>query len=378
MKTIVILSPDAWGIMKVSKMHFAIELANRGHKVFFVNPPRSLADGQRCLAERVPGTGQLSVIHLNDNRFRISLREKLLPLYKIVESGFIRCVKKISGPIDELWNFNPHVFINPNKFYSKRNLLFVYDRFTGRGIHHAAQNSDMIFSVAENILRQFEHVPKKKVLLNHALAPAFVMRNGYQVTGGTNLKTKVGYVGNLFRQGIDKKVFLKIIEDHPDMEFHIWGPSSFEKNNLSSHDAPVGTKVFIESLNQQSHVMMHGIVPVEQLAEEIQAMDAFLFVYNPATDINQASNAHKLMEYLSTGKAVIAMHVSRFAENNLLVMDKADGGNFPRFFSEAVNNLDIHNASAEQDRRRNFALSNTYKHLADEIGRHAAEREVLS
>ena len=39
-KTILLVSPEPWGHIYVSKHHYAIHLAKRGNKVFFLNPPK--------------------------------------------------------------------------------------------------------------------------------------------------------------------------------------------------------------------------------------------------------------------------------------------------------------------------------------------------
>src|SRR5450755_3125876 len=38
-KTILIISPQAWGQMYISKHHYAITLAKLGNTVYFLNPP---------------------------------------------------------------------------------------------------------------------------------------------------------------------------------------------------------------------------------------------------------------------------------------------------------------------------------------------------
>src|SRR5579862_3671957 len=38
-KTILVISPQAWGDMLISKHHYALELARRGNQVYFLNPP---------------------------------------------------------------------------------------------------------------------------------------------------------------------------------------------------------------------------------------------------------------------------------------------------------------------------------------------------
>ena len=40
-KKILIISPQFWGKMLISKHHYAVELANRGNEVFFLNPPNA-------------------------------------------------------------------------------------------------------------------------------------------------------------------------------------------------------------------------------------------------------------------------------------------------------------------------------------------------
>ena len=39
-KTVFIISPESWGGMKISKHHYALELAYQDCKVFFIEPPR--------------------------------------------------------------------------------------------------------------------------------------------------------------------------------------------------------------------------------------------------------------------------------------------------------------------------------------------------
>ena len=40
--SILIISPEAWNGHFVSKHHYAVSLANRGYKVYFLNPPSNL------------------------------------------------------------------------------------------------------------------------------------------------------------------------------------------------------------------------------------------------------------------------------------------------------------------------------------------------
>jgi hypothetical protein len=43
-KTVLLISPERWGKMRVSKHHYAIELADRNCKVYFLEPPSNDLD----------------------------------------------------------------------------------------------------------------------------------------------------------------------------------------------------------------------------------------------------------------------------------------------------------------------------------------------
>ncbi|MCO6498734.1 MAG: hypothetical protein J5I50_13870 [Chitinophagaceae bacterium] len=366
MKTIVILSSEPWGKMMLSKMHFAIELARMGNKVFFVNPPRSGNQTACCVSENPEGYPSITIIHVKENPRRIVYREKFFSLFRIIENKYVRSVKKITGEVDELWCFNPQFIVNTGKFGAGTNLLFMYDFYRGKYLKKTASQSDAIISVAQNILDYFQDVDKPRLLLNHGLAPAF-----QQMAGESGEKTddriKIGYVGNLLRNAMDIGAFREIISSHPEIDFHIWGPAGLDENNVSGRDIPAETSDFIQFLGQQKNVVLHGVKTPEILAGEIQQADAFLFIYSAKKDINGASNSHKLMEYLSTGKTVFSTYVSHYDGTDLLVMDCKEGNNFPAFFDTEIKRLDEFNAPDRQKIRRSFALSNSYEQQIKKI-----------
>jgi hypothetical protein len=97
-------------------------------------------------------------------------------------------------------------------------------------------------------------------------------------------------------------------------------------------------------------------------------MDAFLFIYSPKKEMNGASNAHKLLEYISTGKVVISTHVSTYAGTDLLLMcGPADEQALPGLFARAIRDLPVHNSVERQVNRIRYALDNTYARQIDRI-----------
>ncbi|MBK7087815.1 MAG: hypothetical protein IPH56_02525 [Chitinophagaceae bacterium] len=62
------------------------------------------------------------------------------------------------------------------------------------------------------------------------------------------------------------------------MEFHFWGPDSLKENNVSGlSEASQQHLDFLQFLKKSVSVVLHGVKAINELAEEMQAMDAFIF-----------------------------------------------------------------------------------------------------
>ena len=180
-------------------------------------------------------------------------------------------------------------------------------------------------------------------------------------------KLKIGYVGNLLRAAINVDIARKIILDHPDKEFHFWGPTSLDENNVSPAELQIDAELmsFLDFLHTQENVFLHGVTIQEELAKDLFKMDLFLFLYSASKDINEASNSHKLIEYLSTGKVVVSTFVSNYSGTNLLEM--TEDQKLPVLFKKVTNDLEQFNAIDKQKQRIKFALDNTYSNQINRI-----------
>lgn len=347
-------------------MHFAEELATEGNKVFFVNPPRKNESDKLCYAEQLADNRNITLIYTREWERRVFLREKLFPLYRILENRYIKAIKKITGEIDELWCFNPQFIVDISKFGASKTLLFMYDFYKGKHLMNTAKQSDAILSVAQNILDYFSAMDTPKLLLNHGLASVFIDAMNLHFNKKDD-KIRIGYVGNLLRGSIDISSFEKIINDNPEIQFNIWGPAGLQDNNVSGADITTEKQNFIQFLSEQKNVVFRGVKTPDTLAKEIQEMDAFLFIYSSEKDMNGAANSHKLMEYLSTGKAVFSTFVSHFKDSDLLIMDKQGSKDFCEFFNREIKKLNQYNSPEELMKRMSFAKDNSYRKQIDRI-----------
>ncbi len=374
--TILILSTEPWGKMLLSKMHYAIELAGLGNEVYFVNPPRNEQLQQLAAISPVKPSSGVTIIDTKPIAQALFLRHKLFPLYRRWISGrYVKAIRRlIQKPIDEVWCFDPHTYVDLGAFQAKRSVLLIYDFYTGRHVFRAAETADAIVSVSQVILDHYREATPPKLLMQHGLGKHFstladqrLQRQHFRPQQGE--KIRIGYTGNLLRVGMDTELGRAIIGAHPEIEFHFWGPHSPESNNVSSGEAPAELLAFIEFLKGQPNVLLHGVKEQSALASAIGEMDAFLFLYSASKDLNGASNSHKLLEYLSTGKPVISTFVSNYAGTGLLEMeDRGKESGLPDLFNRVTGDLAFFNSPEKQEHRIRFALDNTYRRQVSRIG----------
>lgn len=375
-KTIVILSTEPWGKMLLSKMHFALELVRKGNRVFFVNPPRPLDGKQLAVTGESMEGGKLTLIHTNMVRGSLFLRHKLFFLYRALSRRYVRAIRKlVGGKIDEVWSFNANQYIDLRPFGARKAIVLLYDLYQGNHIFKALEKADALISVSQVILDHYKDTPPPKLFLQHGLGPHFAEKSrkrmaGEEFSAAPAGKIKVGYTGNLLRAGMNTDVAMEIIGKHPEIEFHFWGPYSLSENNVNDagYSAPPDLLAFIGFLQQRPNVFLHGVVTQQELAERLFEMDAFLFIYSPKKEVNGASNAHKLLEYISTGRVVIATHVSTYAGTGLLEMcESREEDSLPGIFDRTLKELSTHNARERQIRRIQFALDNTYARQVERV-----------
>lgn len=357
--------------MLLSKMHYAIELSKLGHDVFFVNPPGENKTSNNKLACINAETHfqNFTVIDTKTIKGGLFFRNKLFFVYKRISAIYSNAIKQLVGKkIDEVWCFNPHLYVDLKFFKATKNILFIYDFYKGKYVFKTAQTADAIVSISGLILDYFSTVNKPKLLLQHGLGKYF-SDLAYEKIKSQNLNSteskplKIGYMGNLMRGGMDLNITRKVIEDNTETEFNFWGPYSFEDNNVSDFTEEVQPELiqFIDFLKKQPNVILHGIKEQSVLAKAIFCMDAFLFLYSASKDLNAASNSHKILEYLSTGKVVISTYVSNYSDKNLLIMcEKDHEEQLPDLFKGVMNNLPAYNSIVNQKIRINYALDNTY------------------
>lgn len=353
-KTILIISPESWGTNFVSKHHYATELAERGNKVYFLNPPGSRND----------------IMEINKNLYLLTYKPLIKGinyLYRWLRDrvsliDIAKIIKLADRPdFDIVWSFDPYRFQNLNLFKSKIAIYHSVDVHNKVLEREIANSADMVLGSSDQILQDIK-TKNPKIKINHGLGSQF--SNHVFNYKSPAQRIKVGYVGNLHYQHIDKVVLRRIIEENPEIEFHFIGPSKL--SNLSKKCLNEDLIQFIE---KQKNCLLHGAKPYNQLPELLNQFHLFLMCYTGDKNVAEMANPHKILEYLSTGKVVVSHYIDEYKDKRNLLEMVEDNTQLSKKIKEVIHNLDYYNRREKQQIRIAWSEENTYLKQIERIER---------
>jgi len=276
-------------------------------------------------------------------------------------------IKRIGKPLDIVWSFDLGNLYPFSFFQNGRKIFHPVDEPLNQAAIDSASGAEFIFSVTNEILDKYNKFPAKKYHVNHGLAAQFMLPVDTGKSAGNPVR--VGMSGNLLRPDIDREILLQIIRENPDVIFEFWGSYKTNQSNIGGDENGV-TKKFIENLQRQKNIVLHGAISSAELAQAIHEMDAFLVCYDVKKDQSGGTNYHKIMEYLSTGKIIISNNVTTYKDRpDLLQMveERTDNMKLPALFKTVIHQLDHFNDPAGQSQRIAFANDNTYQKQVERI-----------
>lgn len=336
-KRILLISPEPWDHIAVSKHHYAKKLATMGNSVFFLNPPGAINssryDGDVVVVDykTIRGINKMpSLLRSMSARILINKVEKLC-----------------GGSFDVVWTFDAFRFQNLRLFNVQLRIYHAVDIHIAPLEHELASSADLILAVSELIRKRFEKYNKPNAKINHGLADHFLQELSYEPKRmDSAAEIKVGYVGNLDNWCIDQVTLLDIVRNNPTIHFRFVGPYKI--------DSPLATKLL-----QMPHCKLEGRVPTEKLPGLLHEMDLFLMCYKgDEKDVN--SNHHKILEFISTGKPSVINYTDEYDSHRSVVVMSNTNEELPGLFKEVLLNLERFNEPALVESRKNFARLNSY------------------
>lgn len=346
-KRILLISPQPWDHLHISKHHYATELA-RENEVVFLQPPE--AAGPRLNLRPHTALRRLRIASWRPFTPK-AFRFHAYPLYRFGMRWNAAWLAAQLGGIDVLWCFDFNVFPDLDAFGAGLRIFHPVDPLSSPRQAAIADRADLVISVSERILSNFASGAAKNrmLLVNHGLSNAFAdlarQPAGQRCPG----RTRCGYFGNLDRPIVHLALLAATIRANPKVEFHFWGP--FRSDGR-----------FASEIATLPNVRAHGAVETSELALKTKNMDMFVLAYLHHPSESDRSNAHKLLEYMSTGKVIVATRMDCYSEDPDLVRmsRQLDDSDFPTVFSAALAEVQSLNAADLSAKRKDFCLQFTY------------------
>lgn len=359
-KIILIISPQEWNSIKLSKHHYAEELANANNKVYFINPVKS---GLKYFS---------SIRYQNIDVVNIYLplpyivKFKIPFLYRLFLNFSTLIFLKLNKiKPDIVWDFdNTHQFKSYKIFNSKINIYHPVDATSNISIELHVRKPDIIFSVSPLILKN-QKFNCPKYFINHGLSEKFIKQSQLNLLNytPTNEIKNVGYSGNLDSHLISAKLFEDVANTYRKINFFFIGP--YKANSK-----------LVQSLSRFSNCYFTGRLNEEQLVEKMNKMDMFIYYYKSDDNMYFSDNSHKVLEYLSTGKIILGNKLLAYENNDLLI--QADNEkDWLILFNEIITNTPKFTDATKFKQRIEFALANSYKNQIQKISNYLIQNKLL-
>ena len=368
-RTIYLISPQPWDGFKVSKHHYARALAEMGHRVFFIESgPTTQGWGRIEIAEGE--IANLKTVRYAGYLFRW-LRFRARGLYDALGPAKVRqLVRRIGVPPDIVWDFdNLFQFRSLTLFAPAVKIFHPVDSLIAGWT--AAKEQDLHFALAREFTDGVDPDRTPTLFVPHGLNPAHAAYAREVVASPGRFRTTaarpvVGYVGNLAMQGIDWPMIERLVSANPNTTFRLIGPT----RGLSD----ARDRDLVARLGTAANCEMPGLLPAADILAQTKDIDLWLVCYDIARRPDAAINAHKVLEYLATGKAVLSNYISAYEGARLLHMPATrSNDDMPAILARVLADPERTNSAAEMARRAAFALEHSYSANLDLMNRFLTE-----
>jgi hypothetical protein len=353
-KNILLISPEAWGKSLVSKHHYAISLAKRGNRVYFLNP-----NSEPSLIYQPLENVDLFVV--GDVKIQRGLR--LLPSFLqryFFGKAIKRLEQKCKTSFNIVWSFDSSRYFNLLCFRDSIRVFQMMDYRYDFNLAQISSSAHICLGVTDEIVRKQKVYNPQSYFLQHAVHE-FTPKNITLPSGKSNVKAF--YAGNLLLRFIDRKLVLRILDEFPNVDFFFAGASGI--GNLNTIVSELDT-AFIKELSSRKNVFLLGEKSPDELPSLMEQSDILLVFYDHLNYPSDVANSHKILSYLAAGKVILANHTEQYASLGLLEMTSSHD-EYIKKMSEIIADLDSFNTPELQSQRKLYASEHTYEKQIQKI-----------
>lgn len=339
-KNILLISPESWDHIFVSKHHYATHLAARGNRVFFLNPP-----GAEYRVDRTQIEGLHTVYYKG---FPKGLRFYPAFFRRLFIRREYNVLEKLCGvKFDIVWSFDNSVFFDfsalPEHVLKISHIVDLNQNFQ---FARAASTADICFGVIDLITSKLKEYNPDSFLVRHGVARIMNETARVSLPGRNRLKSL--YAGNLNMPHINWQLFTRVVNENEDTDFIFIG---------SNRD--MISKAVLEGLMSKNNVYFLPPVSAEVLVNYLASADILIAAYT-SEYYRQYASPHKLMEYLASGRPTVASYTEGYdIPGELMYMGKTDPEWIGKF-SYVKQNIDRCSSAELIQIRKDFAREYTY------------------
>lgn len=351
MTAVLIISPEPWSAQAVSKHHYARVLADSGRDVLFVDPPASVGG---ISVTRLEGQGNVWLVRGP----RVAPGLRMLPgwIRRWLESRWLSQVERLSGlKVSTVWSFENSRFYDLG--FAGRRLKIYHQVDLNQNFHPmiAARTADVCLCSTDAICSRLKAVRSDVHKIHHGAAVPGCIELGPDEAGAfAGGGIHAAYVGNLNIPYLDTGALSRIIKSHSDVMFHLVG----------TYDARTPLLLACQG---QENVKWWGRRSYEEIPAILNAVDVLLVAYDAAQFRDQLASPHKLMEYLLSGKTVVASYTDEYKDKRQLIEMADLGDEIDPIFRRVISHLGEYNSPTRMEMRRAFATENSYQRHLDRI-----------
>jgi hypothetical protein len=353
-KSILLISPEKWGDVFVSKHHYARSLAERGNNVFFLNPPtyewKFLRLSDRLTIIDYPGFIK-GINHLPGSFRRFLYRRKYSQAQLMLNTRF-----------DVVWSFDSSVFYDfdflPNDVLKIYHLVDLNQNFRNE---IGASTSNVCFCTTELIRQRLIPFQPNVFKVHHGVQSSVTPKNfaPYEPPGINSIK--IGYIGNLTSKYTDWETLYATAFANLNADFIFVGPEGSSNISQSSHE-----HMYKERIKTLPNVFFRPPVQSSEIPSFLGQVDIVLVCYK-AEFWKESASPHKVMEYICSGKVIVATYTDEYKYYPGLLEMTEKNSELPDLVGKVIRELDFYNSPKKLQQRRNFADDNAYAKQLDRI-----------